>query len=847
MVGVMQKNSIRFLERKLFLARATIGFERGWSASFSLVMVCGLITLILICGVLGYLPGSFRTFALCVLALAFLWSLRPLLAWRKASNAEALRRLEVQSSLQHRPLATLDDELAGPPSDGQTRVLWQEHRARIAASISRLHVGLPRSDWQKRDPFALRNCLGLALIAAVILNADDWKSHVAASLDPTAAASTGVHVDAWITPPNYTGKAPVLLTDRDGAGHDGQVREVLVPEKSALIVRFNDAIAPSLRLAKPLEDGSAGETISELPLVSRQGSAVYETKTTIERPVTIVAGDQGRTIGGWHVSVIPDTPPEVSIAGPVEPTANSAISFPWVVRDDYGVSSLRAKIKLSDQQDDGEGISSNGVFLYDPPSFSIQLPKTSMRSGNGKAIQDLTQHPWAGLMVEMTLLARDQAGQATESKPARFKLPEREFSKPLAKALIEQRRKLVMRPDDRDSVVSLLDALTLWPEGVVDESGIYLGVRLAETQLYRAQSEKEVKDVVDLLWTIAAHVEDGDVADAKQQLDAARKALEDALARGAPADKVAELMQRLREAMDRFLTAMMDEARRNQAGQGNQRDGNQPMADRTIAAEDLNRMLDAIEKMARSGANEAAQQLLSRLDDILSNLQAGNAQKMNPGMSSALGQMLDQLGDILKRQQNLMDRTFRMPDLGRDSQSGEENSQAPGKNGEGFPDSQGLAQEQQQLGDLLDQLMKKLGQNGMEPPSPFGSAERNMGEAAGALKRSQRGTALSEQDQALQDLREGAESFARNLMQQGMGSQNNYGRHGEARGDDRDPLGRPLPNRGEDFGPERNMLPSEAAIEKARQILEYLRGRTNDAATPKLERDYLDRLLRGLY
>jgi hypothetical protein len=89
--------------------------------------------------------------------------------------------------------------------------------------------------------------------------------------------------------------------------------------------------------------------------------------------------------------------------------------------------------------------------------------------------------------------------------------------------------------------------------------------------------------------------------------------------------------------------------------------------------------------------------------------------------------------------------------------------------------------------------------------------------------------------------------MAREMMQQGNGQQGNYGRHGEARGDDRDPLGRPLPSRGDDFGPERDMLPDEAAIERAREILEYLRNRANDANRPRLELDYFDRLLRGLY
>ena len=100
----------------------------------------------------------------------------------------------------------------------------------------------------------------------------------------------------------------------------------------------------------------------------------------------------------------------------------------------------------------------------------------------------------------------------------------------------------------------------------------------------------------------------------------------------------------------------------------------------------------------------------------------------------------------------------------------------------------------------------------------------------------------------MQALREGAQSMARDMMQQqGTGNQGNYGRHGEARGDDRDPLGRPMPRSGEDYGPDRNMLPGEAAIEQARRILDYLRNRSNEPNRPKVELDYFDRLLRGLY
>jgi uncharacterized protein (TIGR02302 family) len=838
------------LSRKLKLATAALVFQRLWSAAFYAMMVAGLFLLLLLMGVFSALPSWARLPSLFLFACVFLASLLPFLRFRWPTRIEVLRRIEIHSSLAHRPLLALHDRMVDQESFPESAFLWQEHKKRLAASIRALKTGLPRSDWITRDPYALRNGLALALIAVIALKGADWRTELKASMTPMGAPSVSATLDAWITPPNYTGKPPVLLTSPETLRQFAEKGEIIVPENSFLILRFNNAAKPSVKLTKPLEDGSPGEIFAEPELAQKEGSAVHEAKVTLDRPVTVVASEGARDLHTWRITLIPDTPPVAEIAGEITPTSSNATSIPWTAADDYGVVSLAARFRLADQQEDGEGLAADGVFLFDPPDFAVQLPKASARASEGKAIQDLTAHPWAGLMVELTLLARDHAGQTGESKPVRFKLPERVFTKPLARSLVELRRELVMRPDDRDNVIHLLDALTIWPAGVLDDSGVYLGLRAVLNGLYRAQSHEEVKDTIDLMWEMALAIEEGDVPEAMRDLQAARKALEEALAEGAPPERIAELMQRLREALDRFLSAMMDQARRNQQANQNQ----QPQQGQMIEAQDLNRMLDAIEKLARNGANEAAQVLLSRLGEILSNLQPGMAQDGQQGNMPPMAQMMEQLGDILRRQQELMDQTFRLPngEMGENGQMGEEgqpNGDEPGMQGRrqspGNPGA--LAGQQDQLAEMLERLMQQLGQNGMETPGSLGQAQENMNGASGALRRTERNRALGQQGEAMGNLRQGAEAMARQMMQQGNGQQGDYGRHGEARGDDRDPLGRPLPSRGDDYGPERNMLPGEAAIERAREILEYLRNRANDANRPQIELDYFDRLLRGLY
>jgi hypothetical protein len=244
-----------------------------------------------------------------------------------------------------------------------------------------------------------------------------------------------------------------------------------------------------------------------------------------------------------------------------------------------------------------------------------------------------------------------------------------------------------------------------------------------------------------------------------------------------------------------------------------------------MRAQDLERMLDMIENMARSGATDAAQELLAQLENILRNLQPGMAGQMG---ESPMGEMLEELGELMRNQQQLMDETFQMP--------------------EGGEQGEGLAGDQEALAEMLQGLMDQLGQQGMQSPQSFGQAQRSMEGAAGSLRGNQRDPALSQQGEALEALRQGAQAMAEQMMQQGNGGQNyQQGARGEPRGGERDPLGRPMPRRGEDYGPDRNMLPSEAAVERAREILEYLRSRANERSRPRIERDYIDRLLRGLY
>ncbi|MGE0242162.1 MAG: TIGR02302 family protein [Parvibaculaceae bacterium] len=821
----------------MWRARLALYWERLWSAAFPLVMVLALFAMAVLTGLLGHLPDLVRYAALALFAVAFLWSLRPLFRLAFPERSEALRRIETASALDHRPVSASEDQPANPSPAASA--IWEEHVARQLARLKQLSAGTPRSDLKWRDPYALRLVALLGVLAAAFLYRGDPVSNFADAvrIAPSQAQAT-LALDAWVRPPAYTAKPPLLLTSAAIKERLQRDNELLVPEASLLVLRLAGAEEPRLAFF----DLIAGEEIKDLKPKTGTESGTFTAQLRLDRPAEIRVYDGGNELAQWRLSVIPDMAPKVGFTADPEAEASGALALDWKAADDYGIAAVTAKMVLSDTQADGPGFASNGVFLFDPPAFPIALKKSSPREIDDRTTNDLTAHPWAGLNVDITLEAKDQAGKTGKSEVKTVVLPERLFIKPLAKALIEQRKALILDPDDRRKVELMLDALLMWPEGLIDRSGIHISMRAIRSHIANARDQDDIKSAVNELWKLALAVEDGDLADARAELDAIRKELQKALAEGASPERIAELMDKLREAMNRYLQSMAEETRRRMQQNGDAQP--QPVdPSRLLSQDDLQKMLDTIQKLAESGANEAAQEMLSQLENLLRNLQPGMAQQ--PQGDTPLSEMLGDLSELMRRQQQLMDETMRMPGEGGEPQEGQPNS-APQEGQSGNP-GRGLSQQQGALRQMLEDLMGRLGQQGMEAPQSFGQAGKSMEGATGSLREGQRDPALEQQSEALNALRDGAQSMARQMMQQGQGNTGNVGRHGQARGDDRDPLGRPRANRGEDYGPDRNILPGEAAIRRAREILDFLRNRANNPDLPRIDRDYIERLLRGLY
>lgn len=835
----MNENKRSTVDRRVGVQRLALFWEGLWPALHWPLMVLALAAALVSSGLLQRLTDGTRLTVLAILGLLFLASLRSLLGLVRPTRLQAMRRMEQAAAMAHRVLSSADDKAARELSAPEFAAVWEEHTRRQLAKLDQIPLSPPRSAWRNFDPRALRVPAALLLLVSLFLGSGDFRSNLseAARLSPPVAVKP-LTLDAWLKPPGYTGKPPLLLTGDSMREALARGDDIRVPENSLFTARISGAAKPSLQVLdttdKPLADMGAVAKVAEDTLSA-------EVKLT--RPVTLLLKDGETELARYPVTIIPDEAPQVSLTKEPLGEGRGTLVTDWEVKDDYGVKSLTGEISLADEQDGGIGFESNGVFLFTAPQVKFSLRRPNAKAEKGTTTHDLAAHPWAGLRVMLQLTAKDAAGQEGRSSETTFTLPERLFVRPMAQALIEQRKQLILFPEKARAIGDVLNTLMIYPNGLVDRSGQVIAISAVGSRLKNAAGYDDVKLAVAELWDIAVAIDEGSLEDARAELQALRKELEKALQDGAPPERIAELMDKMRKAMDKFMEAMREETERRM------RDGTLPRQSqqgRMITREDLQKMLDALEDMAKGGSKDAAQQLLSELDRMLQNMQPGMAQQGQA--DGEMSEMMDQLGEMMRRQQGLMDETQRQPGPGEQGQDGDRGQMGgqglQGEEGNRGRGMGGLADRQRALQEMLDQLMQG-GQGQL--PGELGDASEAMRGAEEALRGGDREGALRDQGEALDNLRRGAGKLAQQLRENGQGQAEGQARDGEGRGGRDDPLGRPRATRNPDTGPDRDMLPSETAIKRAREILETLRSKSNERGLTDGERSYIERLLRGLY
>jgi uncharacterized protein (TIGR02302 family) len=855
-------------------AGVALAVERLWRAAAPLLLVFAAFLIAAWLGFWSGLTPMARMAGVGLFALAFLAALWPFVKVAWPSAAEKIARVDGDSALAHRPAAALTDRLAPGPVDPDTQLLWRLHQKRAAAALAEARIAAPRADLAKRDPWALRIVALLAACGAGIAAGPEWRGRLMQPFDWKSAPLpvAGSRIDGWIDPPAYTRVAPTILTIAAGEA----ARTVKAPVNSTLVIRAAGASDLSITTSGGL---------AAIESDKKPADGAIEKRWTIAENGTVEVKRGLQTLARLSFEPIADQPPTVSMTQPPQGNARGTLTLNYRMEDDYGLVAAEAIF---------ERIAPSAAGGRPPrplvaaPRLPLSLPTEPRGIGEGQAILDLSSHPWAGARVKMTLTAKDEAGQDGASEPVEVTLPQRPFTKPLAKALVELRRTLVLDANTRARILASIDALMLNPERFTPEVSIFLGLKTAHARLRIARRDAELLDVADYLWGMAVHIEDGDLSQAERDLRAAQEALRQALERGATDEEIKRLTQDLRAALDKFMRELAEQMRRD--GQQQNADQRNQQNQRTVRPEDLKRMIDRMEQMARQGARDEARKMLDDLQQMLDNLQTARPQQRGQDpLAREMNRALDELDKMIRDQQGLRDETFRQGQdqrgrqqqradrnrqqqqqgqrgqqrqrqqgqQGQQGEQGDQGEQDSAENGQGQEgQGQSLAERQQRLRERLEELrrrMRGLGMNGQQ----MQEAEEAMRDAEGQLGQGREGQAADAQGRALDALRRGAQNFAQQMMD-GLGDPNGDQADAADNGDpgnapqnrragseaNDDPLGRPTRSRDmQDNSRVKVPRPGESASERAARVLEELRRRLGDPSRPTEELDYLRRLL----
>ena len=330
------------LARALRRAWWTILWERLWPALASLAVAIGLFLAVSWAGLWLCLPPLGRAIALFVLIVLIAVAAVPLFRFRLPSTFDGLRRLDRGSGLKHRPATAIADELAAGEQDQVSLALWRAHVEQALRAANALKAGTPRPRLHLFDPIAVRALVVLLVCATFFAASGERVKRVTAAFDWAGVVQAkNFRVDAWVTPPAYTGKPPVILPGvRAGEPHQAALIQT-VPTGSVLVIRASGAS----RLEVVTSGGIAEASRDNAPAPP---AGTEEHRYTItDRGTATLRGVLDEDVT-YTFAAIPDRAPTIALTKEPEPQLRGSLQLAYKVEDDYGVIGAQATFALKD-------------------------------------------------------------------------------------------------------------------------------------------------------------------------------------------------------------------------------------------------------------------------------------------------------------------------------------------------------------------------------------------------------------------------------------------------------------------------------------------------------------------
>jgi len=223
-------------------------------------------------------------------------------------------------------------------------------------------------------------------------------------------AGANYRVDAWVTPPAYTARPPLILPGLRAGEPIQTVAAQTVPAGSTLVIRATGTTRLDVAM-------TGGLTPAPTP-------AALPPAGTDERRFVIKDGGSASLRGvadddiTWTFTAIPDRPPTIALAKDPQAQVRGSLQLAYKLEDDYGVTEARAIFTRKS----GDSAKQNKIEIKD---FAFNPKTLTVKSGEKVTWINRDEEPHTVVSVEKqfkksTALDTDQEFTITAGAPGTY-------------------------------------------------------------------------------------------------------------------------------------------------------------------------------------------------------------------------------------------------------------------------------------------------------------------------------------------------------------------------------------------------------------------------------------------
>ena len=318
-------------------------------------------------------------------------------------------------------------------------------------------------------------------------------SDIISTLNPTLGRELALAehppLDVWIAPPGTANISPTIISTPAGVRFSHNT--LTIPQGSTVSAHLaeQDGNAPEL----VIDDNSTAFTADAHGDFQATASLTSGKKLSIRRGWL--------TLASWKINVVADNPPKIAITEPPILTNEKSLRLAYSASDEFGVSEVALRITPRDPL---PGATNKSVDITLPIAPAPQMMHV--------IYANLNAYPWAGQNVTLQLIATNEAGKTSESSTADLTLPERTFEHPVSRILIEERKKLLLHPEDeklREETAGILAEIAHETNNYHSDPVVLMTLRSGAVRLVLNNDSSTVPAVGDMLWQAATRIEDG--------------------------------------------------------------------------------------------------------------------------------------------------------------------------------------------------------------------------------------------------------------------------------------------------------------------------------------------------